>query len=669
MNPPSPENASAPHWQQIPVRRLALPIALYALVVLQSAWLHEDAYITYRTIDNFVHGYGATWNIGERVQTYTHPLWFLAMSVAHFLTGEIFYTSTFFSWACSLAAVLVLALWVAPSAKNASYGIALLCSCKAFVDYSTSGLENPLSHLLLALFVGCYLRAQPAPRSLAILALIAGLATLNRIDTLLVYLPALGWRTWQMRDHRALGALAMGFAPFVAWELFSLLYYGFPFPNTAYGKLNTGTPATALALQGLYYLHNSWKVDPLALTAVGLGAAWLLYKKKWSQLPLVLGPILYLAYTVKIGGDYMSGRFIALPFFGAALLIAHNIRFPTTTSWGIALVALLLIGLTSPFAPLRSGLDYGERGAEGSHHIVDERGNYYASTGLLKALTSKSETPYPRHAWVGLGRTMAKKSQAEELVISTYINLGILGYYAGRKVHHLDVLGIADPLLARLPAFADPNWAPGHFARIVPEGYIETHLYGHNLIADQQLATYYATLCAVTQGALFDGDRWLEIWRLNTGYYAHLIDREKYRHPAPEELQRSQASLTPPIKLRPDAATRSIEAGNIYFAQRHFPRAIAAYKEAIRLRPDQPSPYHNLGAAWFAAGDQHQALTAWQRAVELGSQLGETYRALIWLLRKRGEEDQARQVYRLAEEHLQNAADRAALAEIWREGQ
>ena len=54
---------------------LGLPLALYAFVVLQSAWLCDDAYITYRTVDNFVSGLGLRWNPIERVQAYTHPLW------------------------------------------------------------------------------------------------------------------------------------------------------------------------------------------------------------------------------------------------------------------------------------------------------------------------------------------------------------------------------------------------------------------------------------------------------------------------------------------------------------------------------------------------------------------------------------------------------------------
>ncbi len=54
----------------------------------------------------------------------------------------------------------------------------------------------------------------------------------------------------------------------VAWELFSLLYYGFQFPNTAYAKLKTGIPGSELATQGLIYLGDSLQRDPVTLAAV-----------------------------------------------------------------------------------------------------------------------------------------------------------------------------------------------------------------------------------------------------------------------------------------------------------------------------------------------------------------------------------------------------------------
>ena len=68
-------------------------ILFYATALLTNAWLCDDAYITYRSIDNFVSGYGPVWNSGERVQSYTHPLWFFVLSAAYFITGEMYYTA------------------------------------------------------------------------------------------------------------------------------------------------------------------------------------------------------------------------------------------------------------------------------------------------------------------------------------------------------------------------------------------------------------------------------------------------------------------------------------------------------------------------------------------------------------------------------------------------
>lgn len=50
-------------------------ILVFVIVLIKSAWMGDDAFITMRTIDNFVNGYGLRWDLLERVQTFTHPLW------------------------------------------------------------------------------------------------------------------------------------------------------------------------------------------------------------------------------------------------------------------------------------------------------------------------------------------------------------------------------------------------------------------------------------------------------------------------------------------------------------------------------------------------------------------------------------------------------------------
>src|SRR6185503_20319626 len=76
---------------------------------------------------------------------------------------------------------------------------------------------------------------------------------------------------WNVRNLRPiLRAMAIGSAPAVAWTLFSLIYYGFPFPNTAYAKLATGIDSSELRAQGLLYLLDSLDRDPITLTTIAI---------------------------------------------------------------------------------------------------------------------------------------------------------------------------------------------------------------------------------------------------------------------------------------------------------------------------------------------------------------------------------------------------------------
>ena len=138
-----------------------------------------------------------------------------------------------------------------------------------------------------------------------------------RLDALLLVAPAVGVFL-ASGDRRHLRSRLLGFAlggsPLVFWELFSLFYYGFPFPNTAYAKLLTGVPKTDLMLQGLRYLADSLTRDPLTLVtlAAALGVAFTGPRDaRPRRLAMAAGIALYLLYIIWIGGDFKpTGRFI-----------------------------------------------------------------------------------------------------------------------------------------------------------------------------------------------------------------------------------------------------------------------------------------------------------------------------------------------------------------------
>jgi arabinofuranosyltransferase len=501
----------------------------FSIAVIRTAWLSDDAFITFRTIYNFIHGYGLVWNISERVQAYTHPLWMFVLSGLYFLTREIYYTSLLLSIIVSLGALVVLAFMITRSWEGVLLGITILTLSKAFVEYSTSGLENPLTHLLLALFLFIYLKKPWDTRRVFELSLVSALILLNRMDILLLVIVPLVYVIITVRTKKAVTACAIGFLPFILWEIFSIIYYGFLFPNTAYAKLNTGISHLELAHQGLFYVIQSISVDPITFLGIFICIIFLLISGKRHNLPILLGIIFYLLYIIWIGGDFMSGRLFTPPLFLAVALFSSQEIFQEKRVISLVLVSFfLIIGLSNPESPIRVGKEYTiNEVAENKinpfveNGIADERGYYYQSfSGLLNASRGNRDSLS--------GNLIGIRKDVTQMACG---GLGIIGFSSGPLADIIDKCALTDPLLARLPAMYDPAWRIGHFLRKVPEGYLESRLTGENRIKDPLLSLYYDKLVLITQGSLFNLNRLRTIILFNLGRYDYLIDNFSYQYP------------------------------------------------------------------------------------------------------------------------------------------
>jgi arabinofuranosyltransferase len=506
-------------------------VPLFVWLVVQTAWVSDDAYITFRSLENLLHGYGPVFNVGERVQTFTHPLWFLVQAVANlavrlwpanpFGTGQLFFVNMLLSISLSIAAVLVMCLKVAHDAKGAALGLLVLCLSKAFADYSTSGLENALAHVLAFCFLALYFtEARRSSRTYLGLALLAGLVGLNRLDLLLLFLPALGMLFWSSPNRpRALGAFVLGFIPLLAWELFSIFYYGSPIPNTALAKLNTGIEPLQLLTQGAHYYLNSLRIDLLTLLAIGAAILWGIYRQDAHHAMLALGILLYLGYILWIGGDFMSGRYFTAPLALAAALIAR-IRWGSLKAWAVAAALITVLGIAPICLVPQRGPNFGQGNQRlyvfiDAHGISDERRFYFEQMGFITSLDQGAPAGYASEDWVHHPQQLSRV----ELVGT----LGISGYRYGPDVHVIDRNALADPLMARMPLQDSLHWRIGHFRHIIPEGYIQTLESGTNLIRDPDVARYYDRLSLVISGDLWDSARIVEIWNLNTGKYDPLL--------------------------------------------------------------------------------------------------------------------------------------------------
>ena len=246
-------------------------LVLFTYVFLANAWLGDDAHTTFRSVWNFVHGYGLTYNPDERVQAYTHPLWMFAITAAHLVTREFFFTVTALSWIFDVAAGVIL-LRRARTIGTAVLLALWLLSSKALIDYTSSGLEYPLSYFLLALFYVPYLDRRfeepPAPRELRFFVLIAALGFVNRSDTALLFVIPLAEMTlWSLiaRGRKTIAPVLIGASPAIAWLAFATFYYGFPLPTTYYAKVANGIPT---------WLSRTWPTASVTIRSRSGQSLW-----------------------------------------------------------------------------------------------------------------------------------------------------------------------------------------------------------------------------------------------------------------------------------------------------------------------------------------------------------------------------------------------------------
>src|SRR5262245_57521064 len=215
----------------------AIALGLLVARAAAVAWVCDDAFITFRSVDQLLQGHGPRWNAAERVQAFTHPLWMLVLAATTAVTRDPYRTSMVLGLVLTALAALVLWRRVAVSPLHAVGALVLLALSPSVADYATSGLENSLVHVWLALFWAAFLAAPLAARPLCLLA---GLAACTRLDAVVILLPALAWTLVRTPRREALAAAAAGVAPLVAWHGFALVYYGALLPNSATAKLTSG---------------------------------------------------------------------------------------------------------------------------------------------------------------------------------------------------------------------------------------------------------------------------------------------------------------------------------------------------------------------------------------------------------------------------------------------
>ena len=505
-----------------------LSVLLLIFTVLLNAWIGDDSQIMFRQIWNLLSGDGITFNFEQRIQAFSNTTWFWLVTIFAFFTKELYLTVIFLSVTLTISATVLLIftenfrdqhnlLLISP--------IIFLPFSWAFIDYSTSGLENSLSYFLVSLFL-YFLVKEKFQNQQQILFTILALLILNRLDYAILFLPITLNIIWfSDNKQQLLRDMLPGTLLIITWLVFATFYFGSPLPNTFYAKLSTGYPTEEVFLRGWYYLA-SMKNDLVSLLIIFLGITLSIISRNKLLISLAIGQFLYILFIFQAGGDFMLGRFFAILVFlsiGQIILsLKHLRKWDNVVKNLVILSTLLLIVFIGYFQryPFLLAIDnYESRkpfyGIEFiDSHIVDEKMIYYFNNGLF----SPTRTTWP------VIQTLPKKLPTEY-----YATCGGLGFKSilNPTLYYIDECALTDSLISRIPAIHSDVWRIGHHYRKIPTEYGEFLIGNINKIPDSQVTPLLSDITLLTSGSLTDMNRLSAIWRVNTGYHSK-IDFSNY---------------------------------------------------------------------------------------------------------------------------------------------
>ena len=422
---------------RLPDAVTAVAAAFTALAIAGSiAWILQfgpvdDAYISLRYAVHWAGGQGLCFNPGERVEGFTSFLWVALLALATRAGLDPETAMSVLGWT-SLAA---LAFATAHFARRhlaglpawGAYGLAVAaCASVAVVGWAASGMESCLVGALL-LGAADVALGRTSPGAPAAAAGLLALAAATRPEAAALA-PAIALGVWlARRSAGGLARFAVGFAlVFGAYWAGRWAYFGYPFPNTFYAKLDYGT--LPLLTRGAMYVVRfaaaAWPLAIPALAAMALACAR--GAPAWVRtLAALVG--LHVAVVVYEGGDHFALFRFLVPIVPALGLLAwHSVGAAFARlggpAAGAAATAIALVGVSGATVGLPEHRD----GIGMTHH---------------RRLALEAELAAD---WSATGRWLGAQLPPGASV--SLIAIGAVGYHSGMRI--VDPHGLVDPVIA-----------------------------------------------------------------------------------------------------------------------------------------------------------------------------------------------------------------------------
>jgi len=442
-------------------------VVIPAVILVAAGWLRrwttEDAFINYRIVRMLLEGHGPVFNIGQRVEAYTSPLWIGVLTVGDVvLPFRLEYVSIVCSLAlCSLGMLALCSGAVRLLGRSSErawvpLGSLVLLALSPIWDFSTSGLEFALSLFWiggLTLVIGRWVSAD---RPLLVgEALFVGLGPLVRPDMLVysigivVFVFACRWSSENSRERFCV-LVAVAALP-VIYELFRMAYFAALVPNTALAKA-ADQPHWR---PGFAYLRNMFGPYYLLLPMVAVAVVALLVagpldlRRRLALGIMPLAGVLHAICIVRAGGDYMHARLL-LPSLVAvlapvAVVPVRRLVLPPVAIVAVwAVIAAVGLRMTAPVT-VGSLIADGRQAAVGPLHLSNpvtaEDQGYGPGNASIRAVGANG-------LYAGLTPLPLRPRPVLRTPLALMHGIGVTGYLLGSRVSVLDRLGLADALVA-----------------------------------------------------------------------------------------------------------------------------------------------------------------------------------------------------------------------------
>ncbi len=436
----------------------SLIILMFLYFVFTNLWLSDDAFITFRYVDNLFKGYGLVFNPGERVEGFTHPLWLMIIVFIRFFDRGLTTGTVVMSILLSLLSVFLLINMRYKDKFNKrkvylwNFSLYIMLGSPAFIHFSTGGLETPLYFLLFTLFAYSIFNDYKIELNGILLALLF----LTRPD-FGIFLPIylLFLLITKVKLSKIISFLTVYSVVILPYQVFRMGYYASVLPNTFFAKLGGGS----YYKEGIIFFYDFLKHN-LFILIVFIAVLTFLKKNNissqflYKKLLFFTMGIVYMFFVVKEGGGYMHGRFM-LP----SLLLVTISSYTPYRNIKISKLAILVVPPILFFISIIYGRNIlFPKSIYTEHLITNERAVYMLNRKYDISRVLNDNYLFKKKL---LGKRL--KDYANKLnrtIIVGSWGIGRESYYAGEKVRIIDLHGLTDFVVARTTICAHSR--PGH---------------------------------------------------------------------------------------------------------------------------------------------------------------------------------------------------------------